>query len=408
MAAYKLNNEPILTGEGYRHDILFPNSSLGTIQSTEVKLLPGEQLSSNTLFGFRVSVGEGRIAVGCLNSAFIYLYDYNGNRLSKVTGSGVVSGDLFGFSIAIGNGRIVVGAPSENSQRGAVYVFDLNGNQLMKLVPNTTVAVRFGYDVSISGGKIIIGAPYFNEAINGNTNNRSAGAFYTFDYNGNQTSLTFVDLGTLGVVNGGCSLAADHGRIIYTATSGTGKPYLNVHDLKGRLLRTINGRYQNSASFVFTSRRLRKIDIGSGRIVAVMATAGGETTPRLYQFDMYGNFINDISRPPRVNSGLSYNSVQISSDKIFVGSPISDSTSSTELGIIEVFDFDLNIIDTIQASDGAFGDFFGADLSARDGILAVGAREKNVGASGAGAAYMYRYEKKEGDYWTEQLRGYTT
>ena len=56
----------------------------------------------------------------------------------------------FGWSVAVGSGRIVVGARlndhnGSNADQGSAYIFDLNGNQLTKITASDGAANdRFG------------------------------------------------------------------------------------------------------------------------------------------------------------------------------------------------------------------------------------------------------------------------
>ena len=108
-----------------------------------------------------LEVGCGRIAVANAtedtNTGALYLYDLNGTFIKKVQAPNPTSGDRFGKSVAIGIGRIVVSAPFNNSQ-GAAYVFDLDGNYLEKLVaPDGISGDEFGQSVAIGCGRIVIG-----------------------------------------------------------------------------------------------------------------------------------------------------------------------------------------------------------------------------------------------------------
>ena len=71
--------------------------------------------------------------------------------------------DRFGFSVDISGTTLIVSAPFHNQERGAVYVYVLEGikwKQQAKLqVDDASVKDRLGWDCAISGNTIIVGAP---------------------------------------------------------------------------------------------------------------------------------------------------------------------------------------------------------------------------------------------------------
>jgi len=98
----------------------------------------------------------------------------------------------FGRSVAIGHGRIVVGAPGDikgsttsgDAGAGSVFILDLDGNFIQKIVsPNIDTIepvskVGFGSSVAIGCGLIAVGEPYQDI---GGTN---TGSIYVFDLSG--------------------------------------------------------------------------------------------------------------------------------------------------------------------------------------------------------------------------------
>jgi len=132
-------------------------------------------------FGVSVAVGSNRIVVGAwrddFNSGSAYVFDLDGTQLSKITASDGASNDLFGQSVAVGSGRIVVGAYRDDdagSSSGSAYVFDLNGNELSKITASDGNAGDFfGYAVALGSGIIVVGA-------RGDDDPTSSGSAYIF------------------------------------------------------------------------------------------------------------------------------------------------------------------------------------------------------------------------------------
>ena len=187
------------------------------------KIVPTSGGSSGDRFGNDVAIGEGRIVVGArwdnTEDGSIYIFDLNGKQLKKIDspdGTGALdggggasgrTGDDFGGSIAIGDGRIVVGAPSVKitpgrattggllpapASKGIVYIYDLDGNLLKKIVMATdsdhssykSTSYSYGYHVNVMNGRIFVGDPDTEDTYLSTTLD-SRGALYMYDLDGN-------------------------------------------------------------------------------------------------------------------------------------------------------------------------------------------------------------------------------
>ena len=165
-------------GAGYIFDI--NGNQLAKIQASDAEA--GDQ------FGWAVAVSDTRIVVGApiedIAVGSAYIFDINGNQLAKIQASDGEQGDQFGRAVAVSNTRIVVGAPFEGTTAGtagSAYIFDINGNQLAKIQASDAEANDyFGWSVAASDTRIVVGA--YTE----DTNGSSAGAVYIFDIDGNQ------------------------------------------------------------------------------------------------------------------------------------------------------------------------------------------------------------------------------
>ena len=96
--------------------------------TNEIKIT--SDATTNDDFANSVAVGNEKIVVGArfdvdngFQSGAVYIYDLNGNQLNKISGSDTSGGDLFGYSVAAGNGRVVITSPNDNSQQGAAYIY---------------------------------------------------------------------------------------------------------------------------------------------------------------------------------------------------------------------------------------------------------------------------------------------
>jgi hypothetical protein len=173
-------------------------------------------------FGFSVAVGSGRIVIGApynddtaSNTGSVYIYDLDGHLVKKIVASDAYTGDQFGRSVAVGSGRIVVGAPfATNQSTGAAYIYDLNGNLIQKIVGSDTAgADNFGTSVAVGSGRIVVGSPY-NEYLVATINR---GAAYVFDLDGTQLEKLTAGSDDQAQAQFGTSVAVGSGRIVVGA-----------------------------------------------------------------------------------------------------------------------------------------------------------------------------------------------
>jgi len=315
-----------------------------TKPSNEVYIIPFDG-AANDRFGISVAVGSGRIVVGAgfdddngSSSGSAYIYDLDGNLLSKITASDGAADDTFGLSVAVGSGRIVVGARADDdngSSSGSAYIFDLAGNQLAKITASDgATSDLFGDPVAVGSGRIVVGAQ-------GNDDNgSSSGSAYIYDLDGNElTKITASD-----------------------AVAGDGF---------GRTVAVGNGRIVVGSPFVDT-------DIGSN-IGAV------------YIFDLEGNELAKISSGEGRDNEYYGAAVAVGSGRIVVGVSRHYENSRIYIGTVYVYDLEGNLVDKIYNEEGnnAYHEF-GCSVSIANGRIVGGARGGNGTTSTAtGAAYIY-------------------
>ena len=372
--------------------------STASISSTETKIVASDAASSD-FFGISVAAGNGRIVIGspndddnsALQSGSAYLFDLDGNELVKMTASDPVQNDQFGGSVAIGNDRIVVGAPGVLSGRGAAYVFDFHGNQLFKILASDGAgADRFGYSVAVGCERIVVGAYEDDDDGDG------SGSAYIYDLNGTLINkITASDGSTFASF--GFSVAIGNGRIVVgarTATIGSnnfqGAAY--IFDLDGNEIKKINTTNGASYDYFGTS-----VAIGNGRIVVGQTEDAGPG--KAYVYDLNGNLINeitasDVATQAGYGIGAEFgNSVAVNSGRIVVGSwrYSIDPTTNFRSGAIYVYDLDGNDeIAKITSSDASIDDRFGNSVAVGSGKIVAGAYIENPGGlADAGSAYIF-------------------
>lgn len=238
----------------------------------------GQQVLSRTAsdaaagdqFGYSVAIGCNRAVVGAprnddagADSGSAYIFDLDGNEITKITASDAAAGDQFGFICAIGNGRIVVGAPfndDNGTSSGSVYIFDLEGNQIAKITASDAQSGdNFGRDLSVGSGRIVVGAP-FEDARGAN-----AGAAYIFDLEGNEiTKFTASDAAAYDYF--GYAVAVGSGKIIvgsvYDDDDGSASGSAYIFDLDGTQIEKIT-----ASDAAANDDYGRAVAIGSGIVV---------------------------------------------------------------------------------------------------------------------------------------------
>jgi len=216
VGAYGNDDNGSVSGSAYIFDL--DGNQLGIITASDG--------AAGDNFGRSVAVGSGRIVVGALyndvgsntDQGSAYIFDLDGNQLGIITASDGAVEDLFGHSVAVGCGRIVVGAPHDDdidNYSGAAYIFDLNGNELSKkTVSDGSRLDLFGHSVAVGLNKIIVGG--YGDVEGGST----PGFAYVYDLDGNQlTKITASD--GVDYDGFGYSVAVGSGRIVSGAANDT-------------------------------------------------------------------------------------------------------------------------------------------------------------------------------------------
>jgi hypothetical protein len=361
-----------------------------TVASGEVKITASDAAADDQ-FGSSVAVGCGRIVVGARlddddgsSSGSAYIFDLDGNQLTKITASDATVADFFGKSVAVGSGRIVVGAYQDDdngTSSGSAYIFDLDGNQLAKITASDAAASDlFGESVAVGSGRIVVGASGNDDA------GTSSGSAYIFDLDGNQLAkITASDAAASDLF--GESVAVGCGRIVVVARLNdnplsSGSAY--IFDLDGNQLAKITAS-DAAADDEFGE----SVAVGSGRIVvgARFNDDNGADSGSAYIFDLDGNQLTKITASDAAAGDLFGSSVAVGSGRIVVGAPFNDAPSNS--GSAYIFDLDGNQLAKITASDAAASDEFGSSVAVGSGRIVVGASLNDDAGSSSGSAYIY-------------------
>ena len=307
----------------------------------------GDKLGQSVdVSGEYVVVGSPFSDVGATDGGRVKLYKRNGDKidlLASFTSSDVAENDHFGKSVSIVDEYIVVGAPGD-VPRGAVYIYKRNGDLtptiVGKFTPVDTSDLDFGNVISMA--KNITTPTQYDFVVGTSTNSVEILTIdSTDDSVGRVIRLAdpyFIDYGDGDF---GASVAINDNRI-----------------LVGAPLRTVDGKTAAGAVY--------KYGIGKDNweklvnITKVDATAD----------DNFGS------------------SVAVADNFVAIAS-LGDGESGSVTVYEDVDGFEVNIIETLVASDATSNIRYGSSIAMSDSILSVGAMYDDEGRTNSGSVYFY-------------------
>ena len=151
------------------------------------------------MFGHDVAIGHGLIAVGTpddnsspqtgSSDGYVFVYDLKGKYLFSLEPDDDNTGyiEQFGYNVRIADGRIYV-STSEDRTNQYVYVFDLSGNRIAKVIPSDHTGGDGGHYLAAGDGYLAIAAPGDN-----NANGVNGGAVYLYETPKQNTVLDILD-----------------------------------------------------------------------------------------------------------------------------------------------------------------------------------------------------------------------
>jgi len=295
------------------------------LDGNQLAKITASDAAAGDYFGHSVAVGSGRIVVGAHGDdgkGSAYIFDLDGNQLTKITASDGAGGDFFGYSVAVGSSRIVVGAiydDDDGSASGSAYIFDLDGNQLTKITASDAVADdNFGISVAVGSGRIVVGAHRDDD------NGTDSGSAYIFDLDGNQLTKITASDGAGGDFFG-WSVAVGSGRIVvgahYDDDNGTDSGSAYIFDLDGNQLTKIT-----ASDGAGGDRFGYSVAVGSGRIV--VGAYLDDNNGSAYIFDLDGNQLTKITASDGAGGDFFGRSVAVESGRIVVGAFSDDNKGS--------------------------------------------------------------------------------
>ncbi len=326
-------------------------------------------------------------------------------ELARLTGSDSTVLNAFGQAVAISGDTIAVGAPSDDDERGAVYLFTEpaggwgNGTETAKLTAAAgSPGDRLGQAVAIDGDTVVAGAP--------NQGSGSGGAAYVFvEPPGGWTDGTETArlIGPSPAERLGSSVAIGGAVIVAGAperAESMGAVYVFVEPPGGWADGTADGRL--TASDGVAVNRLGTSAAIAGTTVAVGAVNRDASRGAVYVFvEPPGGWADGTETAVLTTSDalpgdqLGW-SVAIDGDVIAGGAALDDIDHVLQ-GSVYLFEkppggwADGVEIAKLTASDGAESDRLGSSVAISDTFVVAGSPSADVaGAFDQGAAYVYQ------------------
>ena len=171
---------------------VFQRSGLDWSQAAKLKASDG---AANDRFGSSVGVGGGHVLVGApgddSNAGAVYVFQFGAGawaQKTKLTAVDRDGGHLFGAALAYVGNTAAIGAPGKDDSRGSVYVFTGSGaswtNPAQLISTSPQVGEQFGAAVAMNASRIVAGAPYYDGK------NQDQGAVFVYDWNGSAWKLS--------------------------------------------------------------------------------------------------------------------------------------------------------------------------------------------------------------------------
>jgi len=142
-------------------------------------------ITTGSYFGQSLTSSSNYLAVGApwsddsvSDGGSVYIYDFNGNHISTVSGSSTFG--HFGESISIKNGKLLVGSYNYNNDgTGRAYLYNVLDGSLIHIFenPEGATANSFGWDVELTNEKVIISGTGFSDT------RTNVGKVYVYDIN---------------------------------------------------------------------------------------------------------------------------------------------------------------------------------------------------------------------------------
>ncbi len=378
---------------------------------------------ASDLYGYDVDI-QGKIAVvgapyedaGGSNAGAVYVYLKTGannwTEVQKIVANDAAANDQFGRSVAIGRGFLIIGAPYDDdlgSNSGSAYIYKYDfGTGTYNFAQKITAwdgasNDYFGISVSMYSRVALIGASGEDD------NGSSAGAAYTFRYNGNFWNGSQKLLASDGASGDGFGVSVDVWRYnLVVGASGdddngqaTGAAYVfsqpnsnSAYTQADKLLASDGDDYDYFGSSVAINEdnvivgAFQRESANGGKAYIYTNQSGTSNWPEIQIL------IPDDNAPGDYFGW----DVAITNDRAVIGARAEDNTNGTNAGSAYVYDYYAGywcMTHKLLANDGVSNDGFGRAVANDPDFIMVGAPYNDDGGSNSGSAYFFTCEEPD-------------
>ncbi len=347
-----------------------------------------DRFSSLERFGHSVAIDDAHILIGAdrkdnavIDAGTAYLYDLkSGDLIHRFFNPAPASHDWFGYSVAMGNGYAFVGAwgvDREGPDVGAVFQFDVNSGNLVRIIENPTPqgGDQFGRALALSNNRLLVGA------LSDNTAGPDAGAAYLLDVNSAELMMTFLNPSPGRGDWFGYSVAIYENMLVIGAekdddiVDNGGAAYL-FDGSTGELLRSFSPANPHVEDQFGHSLAIdaERIAIGADQD-HIAASRGGA----VYLYDSYLSDSSTLFLPPNPAEGDRFGHwIAIMEPYLIIGADLQD-TSESNAGVVYQYTLDSGeLIRTILNPELSEGGNFGHSLSVNGESIIVGSAHSDV------------------------------
>ena len=292
----------------------------------------------------------------------------------------------FGCSVAVSGDIVVVGEYSGDiegySSPGKAHIFTTDGTLLASLqAPEPSNNARFGYTVAIRGNVIVVGETYADpDGI------RTAGRAHIFNSNGNHIA-TLQAPEPEANNQFGFSVDTDGEIVVVGEYSVTSLGGVFIFDTDGNYIASIQDpELQISGGFGVPAAVSGDIIVAAASFAMVedLQTAG-----KAYIFDYEGNLVVTLQSPePKENVFFGY-PLDVSGEIVLVTEWHATVEGKDKAGVAHIFDSEGNYKAILQAPEPEENAIFGNGVALSGNLIAVGEPQRNGETSDEGRAYIF-------------------
>jgi len=315
----------------------------------------------------------------------VFIYDADGTNPIKVNSSDTSTFDLFATAVAVGNDKIGVGmkfSDDAGGSSGSAFIYDLDGTNEVKLTASDAAASdKFGTSVAIGNNKIAIGSPEDDDG------GADSGSVYVYNLDGTG-EVKIIASDDDPYDNFGTSVAIGNDKIYvgapYTENPGFNSGLVYIYNLDG------TGEVKITASDGATNDYFGT-SVATGNDKFLVGAEGGES---VYVYNLDGTGEVKITASDGAAGDKFGHSVAIGNNKIVVGS-YQDDDGGSDSGSVYVYNLDGTGEVKITASDGAANEYFGFSVAVDGDKIYVGASQANNDDdtyTSIGAIYIYNLD----------------